>query len=1176
MKRLIHTITLCVFTFFLCQGILKSEIADAVYRDHLEFAGLNVNWHTALTFRYDNGAKTRYVIEADSDYVKITDDWGTFLGTTGGTFQKQACPANLSFGLRQNAIQFATAQAGTPYWNYYFAIAAGYATDPLGAYEDPSWITPGVGFRCDGLVEWVYEQIGYNPCVDAQLYNNYGVGAFYWPACGPQFQASQIPQAVQTPPSSVVMTYPSSTDVLNPTVSSSQNITLQASASDSNSGLSFNKPFDYYYEKYVNGSWSGWVYYGSNSGTQPVTILTANTWYAWRVEAFDNDSNSNSSTIYYFEWVPVITYTITASAGSGGTISPNGSFSKNAGDSQAFTASPNANYVVNQWTVDAVVVQYGGTSYTLSNIQAAHNVQATFAYVPPQYTITASAGSGGTISPNGSFSKTAGDSQGFTAFQNANYVVNQWTVDSVVVQYGGTSYTLSNIQAAHNVQVTFTYAPPQYTITASAGSGGTISPNGSFSKTAGDSQTFTATPNANYVVNQWTVDSSVAQSGGTSYTLANIQAGHSVQVTFTYAPTQYTINASAGSGGSISPSGSFAESVGSSQTFTAYPNANYAVNQWLLDSVVTQTGGTSYTLNNIQSGHNVQVTFVQGVSVTVQGNPSGVSFSVDGTTYSTPQTFSWVSGSSHPIGTTSPQSGGTGVQYIWSNWSDAGAVSHNVAPTSGTTFTANFSTQYRLDTSVSPAGGGTVAVNPPGTWFPPSQGLQLTASPASGYAFSSWAGVDSSSGNGASVTMNGYRSVTANFAVVSSAYTFITLAGSANAGSQNGAGGAAGFNFETGTASDKVGNVYVADTYNSTIRKISPAGMVTTIAGLAGNPGSANGIGSAARFLWPNGVGAQENGTVYVADTYNNTIRKITSDGSVSTLAGTAGIAGFADGSSGVARFNQPGAVAVDSNGVLYVADGGNNSIRKITPGGLVSTLAGWTNAGYADGIGTNSLLNGPAGITVDANGNVFVADTGNNTIRKIATNGMVSTLAGLAGSAGHADGVSTNAQFNGPTGVAVDAAGNVFVADTYNYTIRRIGTDGTVTTIAGMSGQYGYQDGTGTNALFDFASGIAVDGRGDVYVADTDNNVIRKGWWAGTPTAVILQSPKMNGAQVKLDFTVLTGPSSGFTLLSADQAGGPWGSDATGVLTTNVIGVSYSFTTWPGVSTKFYRIRSP
>ncbi len=241
-----------------------------------------------------------------------------------------------------------------------------------------------------------------------------------------------------------------------------------------------------------------------------------------------------------------------------------------------------------------------------------------------------------------------------------------------------------------------------------------------------------------------------------------------------------------------------------------------------------------------------------------------------------------------------------------------------------------------------------------------------------------------------------------------------------------------------------------------------------------------------------------------------------------------------------------------------------------------MSTLAGWTNAGDADGIGTNSLLNGPAGITVDANGNVFVADTGNNTIRKIATNGMVSTLAGLTGSAGHADGVSTNAQFNGPTGVAVDAAGNVFVADTYNYTIRRIGTDGTVTTIAGMSGQYGYQDGTGTNALFDFASGIAVDGRGDVYVADTDNNVIRKGWWAGTPTAVILQSPKMNGAQVKLDFTVLTGPSSGFTLLSADQAGGPWGSDATGVLTTNVIGVSYSFTTWPGVSTKFYRIRSP
>ena len=792
-----------------------------------------------------------------------------------------------------------------------------------------------------------------------------------------------------------------------------------------------------------------------------------------------------------------------------------------------------------------------------------------------QYTISASAGSGGSISPNGSITKNAGEDLAFTAYPNANYVVNQWLVDDGVVQTGGTGYTLPNIQIGHRVQVTFTYSPAQYTIYASAGSGGGIDPSGSITKNAGEDLAFTAYPNANYVVNQWLVDDGVVQTGGTGYTLPNIQTSHSVQVTFTYAPTQYTISATAGSGGTISPSGDFAKSAGSDQTFTAYPNASYMVNQWLVDSGVVQTGGASYTLPNIQAGHSVQVAFTLGVSVTVLGSPSGVSFTVDGTTYTTGQPFTWVSGSSHPISTTSPQSGGTGVQYLWSNWSDGGAMSHTVAPSGGTTYTANFTTQYRLDTGVSPAGGGTVVLSPAGTWFAPGQAVQLTASASSGYAFSSWAGVVSSSGGTASVTMNGYQNVTANFTAISPGYTFITLAGSASSGSQDGVGSAAGFNFETGAASDKAGNVYVADTYNSTIRKISPDGVVTTVAGSAGTPGSANGVGSAARFLWPNGVAVEEGGTVYVADTYNNTIRKITPARSVSTLAGAAGIAGFADGAGGAARFSQPGAVAVDSNGVLYVADGGNNSIRRIMPGGVVGTLAGWTNAGYADGVGTNALLNGPAGVAVDGMGNVFVADTGNNTIRKIATSGVVSTLAGLAGTAGHADGVGTNARFNGPAGIAVDAAGNVFVADTYNYTIRRVASDGTVTTIAGAPGQYGYRDGASTNALFDLSSGIAVDGWGNVYVADTDNNVVRKGWWSGTPPEIVLHSPMASGGQVQLDFTLRTGPGGGFTLQGADQAGGPWVPDATAVITTNVAGVSYSFTTWPGALAQFYRIQS-
>jgi len=248
---------------------------------------------------------------------------------------------------------------------------------------------------------------------------------------------------------------------------------------------------------------------------------------------------------------------------------------------------------------------------------------------PPQYTINASAGGGGGISPNGSFTKNAGDNQSFIAYPNANYVVNQWTVDGSVVQYGGTSYALYNIQAAHNIQVTFTYIPPQYTINASAASGGGISPNGSFSKNAGDSQAFTATPNVNYAVNQWLVDSGVVQTGGTSYSLNNIQSAHSVQVTFTYVAPQYTINASAGGGGSISPNGSFSKNAGDSQVFTATPNVNYVVSQWLVDSGVVQTGGTSYSLNNIQSAHSVQVTFTQASSPKIS-NPklTGTTFTL--------------------------------------------------------------------------------------------------------------------------------------------------------------------------------------------------------------------------------------------------------------------------------------------------------------------------------------------------------------------------------------------------------------------------------------------------------------------------------------------------------------------------------------------------------------------
>jgi uncharacterized delta-60 repeat protein len=329
-------------------------------------------------------------------------------------------------------------------------------------------------------------------------------------------------------------------------------------------------------------------------------------------------------------------------------------------------------------------------------------------------------------------------------------------------------------------------------------------------------------------------------------------------------------------------------------------------------------------------------------------------------------------------------------------------------------------------------------------------------------------------------------------------YTFGTLAGLAGSfGSTDGTGSAARFVYPYGLATDSAGNVYVADGYNHTIRKITPAGVVTTLAGLAGGAGSADGTGSAARFNNPFGVATDSAGNVYVADSYNNTIRKITPVGVVTTLAGLAGSVGSADGTGSAARFNFPTGVATDSAGNVYVADTSNYTLRKITPAGVVTTLAGLAGSlGSADGTGSAARFNNPYGVATDLAGNVYVADTFNSTIRKITPAGVVTTLAGPVGSFsfGSADGTSSAARFYRPYGVATGSAGNVYVADTDNHTIRKITPAGVVTTLAGLALSSGSADGTGSAARFYLPSGVATDSAGNVYVADTSNHTIRKG----------------------------------------------------------------------------------
>jgi sugar lactone lactonase YvrE len=220
-----------------------------------------------------------------------------------------------------------------------------------------------------------------------------------------------------------------------------------------------------------------------------------------------------------------------------------------------------------------------------------------------------------------------------------------------------------------------------------------------------------------------------------------------------------------------------------------------------------------------------------------------------------------------------------------------------------------------------------------------------------------------------------------------------------------------------------------------------------TLAGYSGQ-GIADGPAASARFFGPAALALDTNGNLYVADSANNTIRKISSAGSVITLAGLPGISGSTDGSNTVALFSQPQGVCVDNSENVYVADTSNDTIRKLSPAGVVTTFAGQAGvSGSANGLGTNALFSQPQGIAVDGAGNVYVADYGNHTVRKITAAGQVSTLAGLEGNFGSADGSGTNAQFYEPQGVAVDAAGNVYVADTANDTIRKVSSSGAVTT---------------------------------------------------------------------------------------------------------------------------------
>ncbi len=677
-------------------------------------------------------------------------------------------------------------------------------------------------------------------------------------------------------------------------------------------------------------------------------------------------------------------------------------------------------------------------AYTITVTGSSTTTAPTITTQPASQTVTAGSSVTFGVTASGSPAPTYQWQKGGAAISGATSA--SYTIASAAAADAGT-YTVVVTNSAGSV----TSSGATLTVNAATVAPAITTQPASQTVTAGGSATFsvtaTGTPAPTY---QWQkAGANIAGATGASYTISNAAAADAG----TYA---VVVTNSAGS----------ITSSGATLTVNAAPPPNTA------PTITTQPASQTVTAGS-------PVTF----SVSASGSPA--------------PTYQWRKGGA-------AISGATGASYAIASAAAADAGTYTVVVTnsagsvtsSGATLTVNappptntapaITTQPASQT-VNAGTPVTFSVTASGSPAPTYQwqknGANLSGATSASYMIASAAAADA--GTYTVVVTNAAGSVTSTGAM-------LTISpGSAGNGL---------LQYPVSVAEDGSGNFYVGDSSADVVAKITPAGGVSTLAGSSGMAGAVDGTGTAAQFSQPDGLALDPSGNVYLADTGNGLVRKISSGGGVSTVAGSRTARGNQDGKGSAASFNSPSGMTIDAAGNLYLTDSFNATVRKIAPDGTVTTIAGAAGArGDVDANGTAARFNFPNGIAADSSGNLYIADTYNDTIRKLAPDGTVSTLAGSAGISGANDGVGANALFNQPFGVAVDGAGVVYVADTGNSTIRKIAAGGTVTTIAGVAGVAGLGDGAGGSALFNQPHGLMVDGGGNIFVADTGNGVIRE-----------------------------------------------------------------------------------